>query len=54
MRMSTCPELLLAHPLLLSASEYLHVHLQRPSEPLVAVAPPNSPAHASERKNSAK
>eukprot|EP01047_Picozoa_sp_COSAG01_P101742 COSAG01_NODE_31429_length_597_cov_17.176724_1_plen_77_part_01 len=54
MRMSTRPELLLAHLLPLSTSEHHHVHLQRPGHPLVPIAPPNSPAHASERKNSAK
>lgn len=52
MRMLARPELLLAHLLPHAASTHHHVHLQRLAQPFAAVAPPNSPAHAPERKNS--
>jgi hypothetical protein len=52
MRMSASPELLLAHLLSISTPEHQYVHLQRHGQPPIAIALPNSPTHAPERKNS--
>eukprot|EP01047_Picozoa_sp_COSAG01_P019769 COSAG01_NODE_1110_length_11657_cov_5.360616_3_plen_76_part_00 len=52
MRMSASPELLLAHRLSIYTPEHRYVHLQRHGHPLIAIALPNSPTHAPERKNS--